>query len=153
MPGETSVQAVARFFNTRIDPPELRDRVEAVVMSFGTNDVITATTAEQSQASLRSALDLAGQLSLPAFVIGPPPVGDLPDADAKLVELSDSFAAICADRQVPFVDTHCPLAAGGAWSDEAAAGDGSHPLGAGYEQLAQLLADGGLVAWLSELSR
>ncbi len=153
MPGETSTQAVARFFNTRIDPPELRDRAELVVMSFGTNDVITQTTAEQSFASLRSALDLAGQLSLPAFVVGPPPVGDLPEADAKLVELSSEFAAICAQREVPFAETHGPLAAGGAWAEEAAAGDGSHPQGGGYDQLTRLLDEAGLVAWLSEVSR
>ncbi|MGB1583113.1 MAG: GDSL-type esterase/lipase family protein [Solirubrobacterales bacterium] len=153
VPGETSAQAVARFFNTRIDPPELRDRPEMVVLSFGTNDVITQTTAEQSLASLGSAIDLAGQLSLPAFVVGPPPVGDLPDADAKLIELSNEFAAICAARDVPFIETHGPLASGGAWSEEAAAGDGSHPQGGGYDQLAQLLHEAGLVAWLTKSSR
>ena len=61
MPGETSVQAVARFFNTRIEPLELRDRDELVVFSFGTNDVITGVPAEQSRAALEAALNLADE--------------------------------------------------------------------------------------------
>lgn len=153
VPGETSVQAVARFFNTRIEPVELRDRKELVVVSFGTNDVIQGIPAEQSRAALEAALNLAEELSMPVFVVGPPPVGDIPEADARLAALSEEFAEICADRGVPFVETLAALAASGAWANEAAAGDGSHPQDGGYEQLARLLEEHGLVEWLAESSR
>lgn len=153
VPGETSAQAVARFFNTRIEPPELRDRPEVIVLSFGTNDVITGVPAEQSRAALEAALNLAGELSMPAFVVGPPPVGDMPEADARLAALSEEFGEICADRGVPFVETLTVLSAGGAWSEEASAGDGSHPQDGGYEQLAQLLEERGLLEWLANASR
>lgn len=153
VPGETSVQAVARFFNTRIEPLELRDRDELVVFSFGTNDVITGVPAEQSRAALEAALNLAEELKLRAFVIGPPPVGDLPEADTRLSALSEEYSEICGDRGVPFVPTHAALSEPGPWREEASAGDGSHPLEGGYEQLTELLADAGLVEWLAKSSR
>lgn len=151
VPGETSTQAVARFFNTRIEPPELRDRTEKVVLSFGTNDVITGVPAEQSRAALEAALNLADELSMPAFVVGPPPVGDVPEADARLAALSEEFADICGDRGVPIVETIAPLSAGGAWAEEAAAGDGSHPQDGGYEQLARIVQEGGILEWLAAI--
>lgn len=153
VPGETSAQAVARFFNTRIDPPELRDRGELVVVSFGTNDVIQGVPAEQSRASLEAALNLADQLSMPAFVVGPPPVGDMPEADARLAALSEEYAEICDSRGVGFIATHAALSEPGPWRGEASAGDGSHPQDGGYEHLAGLLEAQGLVEWLAESSR
>ena len=113
------MQAVARFFNTRIEPAELRDRDELVVFSFGTNDVITGVPAEQSRAALEAALNLADELKLRAFVVGPPPVGDLPEADARLAALSEEFSEICGDRGVPFVSTHAALSEPGPWREEA----------------------------------
>lgn len=153
VPGETSVQAVARFFNTRIEPLELRDCDELVVLSFGTNDVITGVPAEQSRAALEAALNLAGELHVRAFVVGPPPVGDLPEADARLAALSEEFSEICADRGVPFAPTHAALSEPGAWREKASATDGSHPAEGGYEQLTELIAAAGFVDWLAEASR
>jgi lysophospholipase L1-like esterase len=146
VPGETSVQAVARWMNTDVAAQAKNTRV---VFSFGTNDVITGTTAEQSQAALIGALDRADGWGIKALVVGPPPVGDLPAADLELRELSESFHQICVERRVPFIPTHDELSAGGAWVDEASAGDGSHPQGDGYAQLADLLLEAGIDRWLT----
>lgn len=113
VPGETSVQAVARWMNTDVAADAKNARV---VFSFGTNDVIAGVTAEQSQAALIGALDRADGWGIKALVVGPPPVGDLPAADLELRELSESFHQICVGRRVPFIPTHDELSAGGAGS-------------------------------------
>jgi len=46
-------------------------------------------------------LDDAAALHLRAFVVGQQPVGDAAQ-DARICELSEAFAAICALRGVPF---------------------------------------------------
>lgn len=115
--------------------------------------MITGVPAEQSRAALEAALNLAEELKLRAFVVGPPPVGDLPEADARLSALSEEFAEICSDRGVPFAATHAELSEPGPWLEEASAGDGSHPQEGGYERLTELLADAGLVEWLAKSSR
>lgn len=149
VPGETSVQAVARFFNTRIEPPELRDRDELAVFSFGTNDVISGVPAKQSRAALEAALNLAAELGLRAFVVGPPPVGDVPEADARVAALSEEFSEICGSRGISYAPTHAQLSAPGRWRSESVSGDGSHPQEGGYEQLTELLVDAGLITWLA----
>lgn len=148
VPGETSAQAVARWFNTLVEPATVRNRDERVVFSFGTNDVIMDMSQQESVASLRAALDLAASLEVPAFVIGPPPVGDLPEADARLAEVSAAFAALASEFGVPYVATHAALSQPGPWRDEATASDGSHPTGGGYAQLAALIEAGGFAEWI-----
>lgn len=148
VPGETSAQAVARWFNTLVEPAAVRQRDERVVFSFGTNDVIVGMSREESAASLRAALDLAKSLEVPAFVIGPPPVGDMPEADAMLAQVSAAFAELAAEFEVPFVPTHAALSGPGRWREEAAAADGSHPTGGGYAELADLIVGGGFADWI-----
>jgi acyl-CoA thioesterase-1 len=149
VPGETSAQAVARWFNTLVEPAAVRQRDERAVFSFGTNDVIVGMSQEESVASLRAALDLAKSLEVPALVIGPPPVGDLPEADAMLAQVSAAFAELAAVHEVPFVATHAVLSEPGPWREEAAASDGSHPTGGGYAVLAGLIEAGGFADWIS----
>lgn len=119
-----------QWLNTSIDP----ERIELVVFSFGTNDVIYDVPFESSLAALISALDQAAVLLVPAYVVGPP---DAPG-------VSDAYAGICAAREIPFFETFGPLGPGSAWRAEANAGDGSHPGAGGYAELADLLDHAGL---------
>ena len=148
---QTSVQIAARW---RAEArPRLHPGADCrVVFSFGVND----TTIEDgrrrvetvgSLAALARVLDEAAALGLPAFVVGPPPAGEV-EQDARVAELSSVFAAQCRDRGVPFVDVVGALGPGSAWREEAAAGDGSHPAAGGYEALARLVLAAGWLSWI-----
>ncbi|MGH2907069.1 MAG: GDSL-type esterase/lipase family protein [Solirubrobacterales bacterium] len=150
VPGATSAETVARWLRATDDPRNAGLADTKVVFSFGTNDVIVGMNAEESLAALRAALERAAAIDVPAFVIGPPPVGDLPAADARLRELSSRFAAACGVQNVEFVPTHAELAGEARWTGETAAGDGSHPQSGGYTALAELLIEGGLIDWISD---
>ncbi|MGK2878520.1 MAG: GDSL-type esterase/lipase family protein [Solirubrobacterales bacterium] len=148
VPGAPGSYVAQTFVNTTID----RSRVELAVFCFGTNDAVLHHPAEQSLAALTESLDRAIRHDVPAIVIGPPPIGDMPEEDRVLRSLSDAFAGVCAARDVPFVATFDRLGPGSTWRAEAAAGDGSHPGAGGYIELAEFLDAEGLTAWLTKMS-
>lgn len=103
---------------------------------------------EDARGALAGALDGAAEFGLSSFVVGPPPAGD--DAQhERIAQLTRAFADECAARGAPFVPTLGAPRADGAWTAEAAAGDGAHPAAGGYAALARLVLDGG---WLSRLT-
>lgn len=144
--GEPSIVVAARWraeVLPRLDP-ECDCRV---VFAFGTNDSgPAAITPQRSVQTLATVLDEAADLRLPAFVVGPGPVGEGPRDDG-IVELSAAFADVAAARGVPFVGVIEALRASPSWTHEAAAGDG-HPAAGGYGELARLVLAGGFVDWL-----
>ena len=149
---QTSVQIAARWraeARARLCP----DADCRVVFSFGVNDTTIEggrrrVAASDSVAALARVLDEAAGLRLPAFVVGPPPAGEV-EQDERVAALSEQFGAVCRDRGVPFVDVAGPLRAGSIWSEEAAAGDGSHPGAGGYAALARLVLAAGWLRWMS----
>jgi acyl-CoA thioesterase-1 len=156
--GETSVQVAARWQAEAW--PRVRGQGSCgVVFSVGANDACgeragdpPRMSVEQSTATLTGLLDAAATKKLPAFVVGPPPLGEAL-ADARVGELTEAFAVLCAARRarVPFVAVAAPLLASRTWLAEAAAGDGAHPGAGGYDELAALVLDGGLRDWLRAL--
>ena len=144
---QTSVAIAARWYAEavpRLDP----DCDCRVVFALGTNDSgAAAITPQRSLQTLALVLAGAAELSLPAFVVGPAPVGDQ-SRDDELVALSASLAELAGQRGVPFVSVIEALRASRAWTDEAAAGDGAHPAAGGYEEFAGLVLAGGFVDWL-----
>lgn len=123
-----------------------------VVFGLGTND----TTMQDGRVrvepgaavdNLGRVIQTARDLRLDVFVVGPPPAGQ-PAQDERVCALSDRFAALARDRDVPFVETATALRASPPWTREAAAGDGSHPAGGGYAALAGLVLNGGFLDWL-----
>jgi len=145
--GQTSVAIAARWYAEavpRLDP----DCDCRVVFSFGANDGgAAAITPERSVQTLATVLAEAADLNLPAFVVGPGPVGDR-SRDDGLVGLSERFAELAGRRGVPFVSVIEALRASQSWTREAAAGDGAHPAAGGYDELARLVLAGGFVDWL-----
>lgn len=148
VPGAPGEYVAQTFANTMID----RSRIELAVFCFGTNDAVLHHPPEQSLAALTGSLDRASEHDVPVFVIGPPPIGDMPDEDRALRSLSDAFAGVCAARDVPFVATFDCLGPGSTWRAEAEAGDGSHPRAGGYAEMAEFLDAEGLTAWLTKMS-
>lgn len=148
---ETSVDVAARW-RAEAEPRLLAGTDCRVVIAVGANDTTVEegairVTPERSCAALGAMLDEAGALGLPVAVAGPPPVGDVAQ-QARVVALSSTFAAACTARGVPFWPVTEALLASRIWLDEAAAGDGAHPAAGGYDELARLLLDAGLLEWL-----
>lgn len=151
---ETSAQVAARW------AAEARPRIAAearcgVVFAVGANDAIVADGArrlapERSAAAFAGLLDAAAAIGLPAFAVGPPPVGERA-ADDRVERLSARFAELAAARGVPFASVVAALRASPVWCAEAAAGDGAHPRAGGYELLAELVLAGGWLDWLGRL--
>jgi lysophospholipase L1-like esterase len=126
-----------------------------LVVSVGANDAVDSGDGRPRVAPSRTVdalagmLDAASALGLPAFVVGPPPLGE-PAADARILALTDRFAELCGARRIPFVPVAELLLAHGPWRAEAAAGDGAHPGAEGYQALAEIVVAGGFLSWLAE---
>lgn len=148
VPGATSVEAVRDWQDAaeRLLADDIAG--SGVVFSFGTNDVIQGMPPGQTSDALGTALAIAGGIGMPALVVGPPPIGDLPDHDRVLSTLSGDLALICAINGAQFIETHDVLSGDTAWRREAASGDGSHPGEGGYAELAELVIEDGFFDWL-----
>jgi acyl-CoA thioesterase I len=149
---ETSIEVAARL--SAEAAPRIPPGADArIVLSFGANDTTIEDGAlrvptEGSRGALAALLEEADALGLAALVVGPAPVEDA-EQNARIRELSDVFAEVCEQRATPFIDVARPLLESAVWMSEVTAGDGAHPATAGYDALARLLIDGGLLAWLT----
>ncbi len=150
---ETSIQVVARWraeATPRI-PPGADSRI---VVSFGANDTTiegggVRVPASGSRRALTTILDEASTLGFAPFVVGPAPVDDA-EQNRRIRALTESFAEVCDELDAPFIGVVEPLLGSPVWMSEVAGGDGAHPGAKGYQAIAQLLIDRGLLAWLTE---
>lgn len=146
VPGAPGSYIIQSWLNTETDT----SRTEAAVFCLGTNDAVLRVAQGETMAAVIAGLDRADERDVPVFWIGPPPIGDLPEEDRALRELSIALGEMMAARGVPFISTFDALGEGSVWRAEASAGDGSHPGAGGYAELAELLERGGLVEWITE---
>jgi len=149
--GETSLQIASRWRAEAL-PRLLAGADCRIVLSFGANDTSIEgdrirVDPGRSLGVLATILDEAATIGLRAFVLGPAPVDD-PEQNRRIQNLSLSFARVCAERLVPFVDVIEPLLASPAWMEQVASGDGAHPGAEGYDALAHLVLAGGWIDWL-----
>lgn len=147
---ETSLD-IARRFHPEV-AARLRDGDDLrVVLSFGANDVSAPAGRprvphERTLAVLTDLLDDAWALGWSTLVVGPPASLD-PIQTGRAVDLSLGMAQVCAECSVPFVDVVGPLADDAVWADSVRAGDGVHPLAAGYERFADIVREP-VLGWL-----
>jgi acyl-CoA thioesterase I len=152
---ETSLQAAARWRAEAA--PRVPPGVDArIVLSFGANDTTVERGAVRvpaagSRRALSEILAAARALGLAAFVVGPAPVDDA-EQNRRIGALTAIFAEVCAEYATPFAGVLEPLLESSVWMSEVATGDGAHPGAAGYQALAELLLERGLLAWLIEPS-
>lgn len=118
-----------------------------LAFSFGSNDCASdehgsprvpfARTMANAERILNEA-----KATAPTLMIGPPPIFDDADADARIRVLSDALDRLCRRIGVPFLDALTFIDGCAAWKEEAASGDGKHPNRLGYVALA-----GHILAW------
>jgi lysophospholipase L1-like esterase len=151
---ETSLDVAARW-RAEARPRMAVQAGYGVVFGFGVNDATAGDGRVRVEPGLAvdalgRVLDEARGLGMGAFVVGPPPSGDAAQDD-RIGALSAAVAAVAAARGVPFAPVLDALCAHGAWTAEAAAGDGSHPGAGGYAELARLVLAAGWLGWLEGL--
>ena len=138
---ETSRDIAARWLAevSRRLPQQFDGRV---IFSFGVND----TTIENGQLritlndSVRNTYKIMAdaQQLFPILMVSPPPIADS-DQNLRIAELSEQFARVCHQLDVPYLDVFTPLKASQVWMGEVAYQDGAHPNSSGYSELANLL--------------
>lgn len=115
-----------------------------VVFSFGTNDNrveggVRFVEQIDSVACARRILTQAKGL-FPVLLVGPPPVEDA-RMNRRNELLSEAYRELCAELNVPYLETYKLLKENARWMQEVAAIDGAHPAATGYSALAQLVLD------------
>lgn len=152
-PGDTSAELVTRW--THQAPKKLLEAPDArAVISFGVNDTAAQLDRSRRINERRSLkvlglfLDEMNVAGIKVFVVGPAPVSDALH-QRRLEQLSEAFPAICEERQVPYVSVFDRLLGCDDWFAELEHGDQIHPGARGYQALADLLQEAGLVEWLS----
>jgi acyl-CoA thioesterase I len=135
---------IARRWRDEVAARRVAGSEDRMVVSFGVNDTTEQgcgqrVGADRSLANLRELLVRAAVLALPVLLVGPPPVDDAAQ-NRRIAALDARFAACAAELDVPYVGVHAALAADPRWTEEVAAGDGSHPGAHGYAALAELVA-------------
>ena len=138
---ETSEQIEQRWRQevTRRLPAECDRRL---VFSFGVNDTTLEegklrVDFEDSVACARRILSNTKQ-QYPVLMIGPPAIADI-DQNQRITQLSERYAGLCAELDVPYLSVCEALVRSPVWMQEAAAGDGAHPGAGGYTELAKLI--------------
>jgi lysophospholipase L1-like esterase len=117
-----------------------------LVFSFGTND--GASDADggprvERAASLAKAEAILGAAHgwLPTLMIGPAPIADDREANARIRALSADYAKLCQRIGVPYLEIFELLLASTTWIEEALAGDGAHPNRGGYAIVAAAVSE------------
>lgn len=128
----------------------------ALVFAFGLNDMAEEgdsgirVTPERSCENAHAILSEARGW-LPTLMVGPiPTVDDMQPytypngqtfnfVSARGAALSDSYGALCAELDIPFLNLHEKLSANGDWQAQQRAIDGVHVSGDGYGLVADLL--------------
>jgi lysophospholipase L1-like esterase len=113
-----------------------------VVFSFGTNDTTiengkTRLEVKDSIANAHSILSTAKQL-YPILMVSPPPIADQ-EQNYRISSLSQQFALVCSEINVPYLDIFSRLDKSNVWLNEVQGNDGAHPRAAGYQEFAEIV--------------
>ncbi|QJB55131.1 GDSL-type esterase/lipase family protein [Pseudodesulfovibrio sp. zrk46] len=133
---DTSVQLQHRWKSEAM-LRRMPDQPFKMVFSFGVADVANGVPSEQTLASCVAILTQAKAMG-DVMVVGPTPVNDQSKRE-EITTLSRMIAGLCKRVDIPFVPTidsmHRSFVYGTALND----GDGVHPAGPGYAELADYI--------------
>jgi lysophospholipase L1-like esterase len=146
--GNTSGDVVARW-GAECHPRWKGRGERRLVLSVGTNDVVSGMTMARSRLNLANILDEATNAGIGVFVVGLAPSLDA-ELNRRLEALAEAQADVCARRGITYVDCFRPLVTHDQWmADLAASPDRAHPGQAGYGLIAWLVLHNGWNDWLS----
>ena len=141
--GETSIQIAARW-RAEAEVRQSPQQEGRLVFEFGVNDTREVNGKRQLEAaqSLAAAHEILSAAALwkPTLMVGPPPGGD-EARNARVKDLSDQLAKLCAELSVPYFDSCAPLLASSTWMPSVKSVDGTHPSAAGYAEWATLIGE------------
>lgn len=142
--GETSRNLKQRWL-TEVSYRLHQEYDNRVVFSFGANDtgangIKQGIDLAESGENIRSILSEAKQ-RYPVLMVGPPPCGDTNQEKMNQTQanLSQQFALVCSELDVPYLDVFSTLVKSPLWLTEAKANDGAHPRAAGYAEFAAIV--------------
>jgi acyl-CoA thioesterase-1 len=144
-PKETTEELAGRWLGEaqqRFDP----DGANRVVVALSDADEEHGVSTARSRLNLANILDAATQLSLSAFVVGPPPTLD-PERNQRIGQLSAAFGDVTTRRNHFYVDTFTPLQGHEQFRADLAAHRGI-PAQQGHGLLAWLVLHRGWYPWL-----
>lgn len=146
--GNTSGDVVARW-GAECHPRWAGRSERRLVLSVGTNDLLSGMTMARSRLNLANVLDEATNAGIGVFVVGLTPTLD-DDLNRRIEALAEAQADVCARRGITYVDCYRPLVTHDQWmADLAASPDRAHPGQAGYGLIAWLVLHNGWNDWLS----
>lgn len=144
-PHETTEVLADRWLGEAQRRFDLEGDNRLVVALSGADEQAGLSTA-RSRLNLANILDAATQLSLNAFVVGPPPTLDA-DRNRRLAQLSTAFGDVTTRRNHFYVDTFTPLEAHEQWRADLAAHNGI-PAQQGHGLMAWLVLHRGWYPWI-----
>ena len=114
-----------------------------LVFSFGVNDtrIEAGSVLVDPDSSITTARRLlsGAKVQYPTLMIGPPPIEDAA-ANIRIEQTSFAYSDLCAELEIPYLETYQPLSQNLIWMQEVAMIDGAHPGAGGYEVLASLVS-------------
>ncbi len=145
--GNTSADVMSRW-RDECGPRWAGRSERRLVISVGAADVLTGASMARSRLNLANILDEASSSGIAAFVVGLTPGLDA-ELNARIEQLAQAQADVCARRDVTYVDCFRPLVGHDQWIGELAASpDGAHPGQAGYGLIAWLVLHNGWYDWM-----
>jgi len=140
---DTSADIAARW-QDEVERRFRTDEPKRLLFSFGANDCASDEAGRPRvpfETSLRKTTEIqtAAKAVAPVLMVGPAPVLDDVQTDARVGRLSAAFGPLCRSIEVPYLAIFPFLATCADWRQEAAAGDGTHPNRKGYAALADFI--------------
>ena len=123
--------------------PRLPDGCDArVVFAFGVNDTTLEggrprVALDETLGNARAILE-AARARYTVLLVGPPPIAD-DGQSARIGRLSAALAEVARGLDVPCIELYGALAASDRYRRAIADGDGAHPDGSGYDELAAVI--------------
>jgi len=154
---ETSEQISPRW-RAESTPRLPESQPAALVFSFGANDC-AEIEGQGRRVTLQHSIDVACTMMTeardwkPTLWVGPPPVDDSRQpfqasadviyhfASERVAELNTAYSKIADDLGIPYLDMYAHLAEDPAWPGMYEDADGIHPIAAGYEVMAEHIAN------------
>lgn len=137
----SSADILARW-RREAEARDVRDADCRLVFAFGVNDTkdVNGQLIFTPEKALTQACAILANAKAyrSTLMIGPPPIGE-DWRNVRIGALSENLAALTRELGIPYFATFETLSASKVWLPAVRAGDGVHPVAAGYDEWAQAI--------------